>query len=140
MSIEMVYNILRDTDQRRSMIQFDPLHPSSRSADDLAILSSNSSSSSRRKRQSLNAVDLPEAQGSRRARESKSGTGTLEFLMEEFGILCFEIRNPRRGNQNPGLCCIPLNGATAKAMLLPQISRNWYSLITLYLYYFGQSY
>ena len=64
----------------------------------------------------------------------------LEFLMEEFGILGFGIWNPRRRTQNPGLCCIPLNGATEKAMLLPQMSRNWYSLITLYLYYFEQRY
>ena len=57
-------------------------------------------------------MDLPEAQGSRHARESKSGipeivlpveSGILEILVEEFGILGFGIRNPRRGIQNAGL-------------------------------------
>ena len=57
-------------------------------------------------------MDLPEAQGSRHARESKSGIpeivlpvefGILEILMEEFGILGFGIRNPWRGIQNTGL-------------------------------------
>ena len=77
-------------------------------------------------------MNLPEAQGSRRAREPKSGI--LEFLMEEFGIMGFGIRNPKRRIQNPGLCCIPLNEATEKAMISPQISWNWNSLMTLYLY------
>ena len=76
-------------------------------------------------------MDLPGAQGSRRAREPKSGI--LEFLMEEFGIMGFGIRNPKRRIQNPGLCCIPLNEATEKAMISPQISWNWNSLMTLYL-------
>ena len=58
----------------------------------------------------------------------------LEFLMEELGILGSRMRNPRHRIQNPGLSCIPLNGATKKAMLSPQISRNWYSLMTFYLY------
>ena len=66
-------------------------------------------------------TDLPEAQGSRHARESKSGipeifllveSGILEILMEEFGILSFGILNPRRRIQNPGLSCITLHGAT----------------------------
>jgi len=61
-------------------------------------------------------------------------SGILEVLVEEFGILGFGIRNPRLRIQNPGLSCIPLNGATEKAMLSPQISRNWNSLI------FGQRY
>ena len=60
---------------------------------------------------------MPEAQGSpRHARESKSGSpeifllvesGILEILIEEFGILGFEIRNPRHGIQNLGLSWIP---------------------------------
>ena len=60
-------------------------------------------------------------------------SGILEFLMEEFGILGFGIRNPRRRIQNPGLSWIPLNGATEKATLSSQISRNWNSLMTLHL-------
>ena len=129
----MVNAILRDTGQHRSIIQFDFLYPSWRSADDLAILASNSCSSSRRKKQSLNPVDLHEAQGSRHAREPKSRIRNL-------GIFDGGIRdpglwnsNPRHRIQNPGLSCIPLNGATEKAMLSPQISRNWNSLMTLYL-------
>ena len=65
-------------------------------------------------------MDLPEAQGSlRHARESKSGipeifllleSGILEILIEEFGILGFEIRNPRHGIQNLGPSWIPLHG------------------------------
>ena len=65
---------------------------------------------------------MPEAQGSpRHARESKSGSpeifllvesAILEILIEEFGILGFEIRNPRHGIQNLGLSWIPLHGAT----------------------------
>ena len=131
----MVYNILRDTSQHRGIIQFDLLYPSWRSADDLAILASNSSSSSRRKRQSLNAVELPEDQGSRHARESKSG-------IRNRGIFDGGIRDPGLWNSESGvesrihwgLFCIPLNGATEKAMLSPQIRRNWNSLMTLYLY------
>ena len=46
----------------------------------------------------------------------------LEFLMEELEILGFRMRNPRHRIQNPGLSCIPLNEATEKAMLSPQIS------------------
>ena len=66
-------------------------------------------------------MDLPEAQGSRHAKESKSGileivlpveSGILDILMEEFGILGFGIRNPRHGIQNPGLSRIPLYGVT----------------------------
>ena len=69
-------------------------------------------------------MDMPEAQGSpRHARESKSGSpeifllvesGILEILIEEFGILGFEIRNPRHGIQNLGLSWIPLHGATRR--------------------------
>ena len=68
-------------------------------------------------------MDLPEAQGSRHARESTSGIpeifkfvhpGILEILMEEFGILGFGIRNPRSGIQNPGLSRIPLYGTTRR--------------------------
>ena len=61
-------------------------------------------------------------------------SGIVEFLMEGFGILGFRMRNPRHRIQNPGLSCIPLNEATEKAMLSPQITRNWNSLMTLYLY------
>ena len=61
-------------------------------------------------------------------------SGILEFLMAELGILGFGVRNQWGIIQNPGLSCIPLNGATEKAMLLPQISRNWNLLTTLYLY------
>ena len=60
-------------------------------------------------------------------------SGILEFFMEEFGILGFGIRNPKRRIQNPGLSWIPLNEATEKATLSSQISRNWNSLMTLYL-------
>ena len=60
--------------------------------------------------------------------------GIMEFFMAVFGILGFGIGNPKRRIQNPGLSCIPLKGATEKAMLSPQISRNWNSLMTLYLY------
>ena len=69
-------------------------------------------------------MDLPEAQGSlRHARESKSGipeifllleSGILEILIEEFGILGFEIRNPRHGIQSLGPSWIPLHGATRR--------------------------
>ena len=51
-------------------------------------------------------------------------SGILEFLIEELGILGFRMRNPRHRIQNPGLSCIPLNGATEKAMLSPQISET----------------
>ena len=68
-------------------------------------------------------MDLPDAQGSRHARENqdKSGiyeifllveSGILEILMEEFEILGFGILNPRRRIQNPGLSWIPLHEAT----------------------------
>ena len=68
-------------------------------------------------------MDLPEVQGSRHARESKSGipeiflfveSGILEILMQEFWILRFGIRNPRRRIQYPGLSWIPLHGATRR--------------------------
>ena len=68
-------------------------------------------------------MDLPEAQGSCHASESKSGipkifllvlSGILEILMEEFGILGFGILYPRRRIQNPGLSCIPLHGVTRR--------------------------
>ena len=109
---------MRDTGQHRG-IQFDLLYPSW-SADDLVILASNRPRSLRGKRQ---WTDLPEAQGSRHARESKSGipeifllveSGILDILMEEFGILGFGIRNTRRGIQNPGLSWIPLCGTTRR--------------------------
>ena len=45
-------------------------------------------------------MDLPEAQGSRHARESKSGIPEI-VLPVKSGIL--EILNPRRGIQNAGL-------------------------------------
>ena len=124
----MVYNILRDIGQHRGIIQFDLLYPSWRSADDLAILASNSSSSSRRKGQSLNAVDLPEDQGSRHARESKSGIRNRGIF--DGGIRDPGLRNSESGVESRihwGLFCIPLNGATKKAMLSPQITRNWNS-------------
>ena len=66
-------------------------------------------------------MELPEAQGLRHAMESKSRipeiflfveSGILEILMQEYWILGFEIRNPRRRIQYPGLSCIPLHGAT----------------------------
>ena len=69
-------------------------------------------------------MDLPEAQGSRHARESKSGipeiflyvesSGILENLMGEFEILGFGIRNPRREIQNPGRSRFPLHEATRR--------------------------
>ena len=68
-------------------------------------------------------MDLPEAQGSRHTRESKSGipeivlsveSGILETLIGEFGILGFGMRNPRRGIQNTRLFCFPLYGATSR--------------------------
>ena len=46
--------------------------------------------------------------------------GIMEFFMAVFGILGFGIGNPKRRIQNPGLSCIPLKGATEKAMLSPQ--------------------
>ena len=88
-------------------------------------------------------MDLPEAQGSRHARESKSGipkifllvkSGILEILMEEFGILGFGILNPWRGIQNLGLSCIPYMGRQGNS-LTPNARRNWNSLMTLYLYF-----
>ena len=87
-------------------------------------------------------MDLPEAQGSRHARESKSGIpeivlpvefGILEILMEEFGILGFGIRNPWRGIQNTGLSWIPLFRATRRA-LTTDARRNWNSLMTYFIY------
>ena len=39
-------------------------------------------------------------------------SGIVEILMEEFGILGFGIRNPRRRIQYLGLSWIPLHGAT----------------------------
>ena len=68
-------------------------------------------------------MDLPEAQGPRHTRESKSGipeivlpveSGILDTLIREFGILGFGIRNPRRGIQNTRLFCFPLYGATSR--------------------------
>ena len=70
-------------------------------------------------------MDLPNAQGSRHARENqdKSGiyeifllveSGILEILMEEFEILGFGILNPRRRIQNPRLSWIPLHEATRR--------------------------
>ena len=70
-------------------------------------------------------MDLTDTQASRHAREKqgKSGiqeffllveSGILEILMEEFGILGFGIRNPRRRIQYPGLSWIPLHGATRR--------------------------
>ena len=80
-------------------------------------------------------MDLPEAQGSRHTRESNSGIRNL-------GIFDGGIRDPGLWNpestwgriQNQGRSCIPLNGATEKAMLSPQVSRDWNLLMTFYLY------
>ena len=87
---------------------------------------------------------MPEAQGSRHARESKSGipenfllveSGILEILMEEVGILGFGILNPRRIIQNLGLSCIPLHLGN-KVMCSPHMPgrRNWNSLMTLFIW------
>ena len=73
-------------------------------------------------------MDLPEAQGSCHASESKSGipkifllvlSGILEILMEEFGILGFGILYPRRRIQNPEVLYSLTWGN--KAMLSPQM-------------------
>ena len=89
-------------------------------------------------------MDLPEAQSSRHAKESKSGipetfllveSGILEILMEEFGILGFGISNPRGGIQNRRSDCFvfPYMRRQGDA-LTPDARRNWNSLMTLFIW------
>ena len=90
---------------------------------------------------------MPEAQGSRYARESKSGiqeifllveSGILDILMEEFGILGFGIR--KYGVESRIRDCLefPYMGRQGDA-LTTDARRNWNSLMTLF-YLFGQRY
>ena len=85
-------------------------------------------------------MDLPEAQGSRHASESKSGipeivlpveSGILETLMGEFGIL--ELAGIHGVESRIQDCFVfPYMGRQVDA-LTPDARRNWNSLMTLFI-------
>ena len=89
-------------------------------------------------------MDLPDAQGSSHATEKQGKfgiqeiflpveTGILQIKKEEFGILGFGIRNPRRRIDYRRQSLIPYMGRQGDALNL-DARRNWNSLMTLFIW------